>query len=390
MPSLRGVHAIIGCGRVAPNHVDGFSALDGWELRWACDRDFRIAQDFARRHGLPRAAASIEEVLADPDLTSVSIAVDHGQHARLAEQALLAGKHVLVEKPLALSPLDGERLVGCAAQRELVLSVVSQHRYDPLVLAVRNWLCEGLLGSLLYAQVSLEAGREVTYYTSSYWRGSRLGEGGSALINQGYHCLDITRFLCGELQVRAAVAGRRALEGVIETEDTISALLLAGAMPVTLNVTVGSSTTWRTRIELVGTLGTVSFDLDHPGALHRVTGNATLRQRAEMERLRSQTEEPPGIDYYGVSHRRQIADFAAAVCDGVPLASDVQSALTMIELLQDIYRAAGEPPAAPTICCADSPNIPDGQRRQDRVAMIHACPEPGAASRNWEDPAGSR
>jgi UDP-N-acetyl-2-amino-2-deoxyglucuronate dehydrogenase len=332
-------HAIIGCGRVAPNHVDGFRALDDYHLVWACDREAVKAHAFAGLHSIPRSASSLAEVLNDPDLTSVSVAVDHAQHAEVAERALLAGKHVLVEKPLTLSVIDAERLVKLASDRGRVLAVVSQHRYDPTVLAVRDWIVEGLLGHLLYAQVSLEARREPDYYTDSYWRGTWDGEGGSALINQGYHCLDVTRLLCGELEVRAAVAARRVLGQVIETEDTLSALLVAGDTPVTLNVTNGSTTVWRTRVELVGERGTISFDIDHPGRVHRASGNPELERRAVALGQLVIDEPPPGIGYYGISHRRQIADFAAAVTDGEPLAVPVQTGIGMVRLLADLYTA---------------------------------------------------
>ncbi|MCG5214621.1 Gfo/Idh/MocA family protein [Streptosporangium sp. KLBMP 9127] len=333
------IHAIIGCGRVAPNHVDGFRALPGWDVAWACDRDPGRAAGFAAEFGLGRATAAVEEVLADPAVTSVSVAVDHAQHHVLTEQALLAGKHVLVEKPLALSRQDGERLVKLAEQRGLVLSVVSQHRYDPLVVSVARWLREGRLGTLLFAQVSLEASRPADYYADSYWRGTWAGEGGSALVNQGYHCLDVTRFLLGELEVKAAIAGRRRLADVIETEDTLSALLLAGPTPVTLNVTVASDTLWRTRLELTGSEGAVCFDLDHPSTLHRATEGVASAEHAE-EQTADQTGPAPGIDYYGISHRRQIANFAAAVETGAPLVADARTALGMIELLEQIYGAA--------------------------------------------------
>ncbi|WP_049569182.1 Gfo/Idh/MocA family protein [Nonomuraea sp. SBT364] len=334
-------HAIVGCGRVAPNHADGFGALTHGELAWACDRDLATARAFAAAHGVGAATDSVERVLRDPSVTSVSVAVDHAGHHRLAARALLAGKHVLVEKPLALSKEDGEQLVKLAEERGLVLSVVSQHRYDPLVVAVRRWVGQGLLGTLLYAQVSLEASRTADYYSDSYWRGTWAGEGGSALVNQGYHCLDVTRSLLGPLEVRAAIAGRARLGEVIETEDTLSALLLAGATPVTLNVTVGSATLWRTRLELVGSAGSVCLDLDHPSTLHRATGAvATVEHPAE-------TMEPaPGIGYYGVSHRRQIANFAAAITSGEPLVADARSGVGMVELLQQIYRATGRGPQA--------------------------------------------
>jgi predicted dehydrogenase len=331
-------HGIIGCGRVAPNHVDGFRATGRQEVSWACDRDERKAADFAGAHGIARSTPRLTEVLDDPDVVSVSVAIDHAQHAAVVEQALLAGKHVLCEKPLALVTTDGERLLALAGQRDLVLSVVSQHRYDPLVLAVRNWLRDGLLGDVLFAQVSLEAQREPEYYSESYWRGSWSGEGGSALINQGYHCLDVTRFLLGHLRVEAAVARTAVLSSVMETEDTLSALLVADVIPVTLNVTVCSATTWRSRLEIVGTQGAVTFDIDHPAFLHRVSGNPELVRRAESVRDLINEPLPPGIDYYGVSHRHQIAAFVRAVLDGGPR-EDPDAGLGMVSLLDELYVA---------------------------------------------------
>jgi UDP-N-acetyl-2-amino-2-deoxyglucuronate dehydrogenase len=336
------VHGIIGCGRVAPNHVDGLRSLGQGELRWAVDRDPQVVKAFAAEHDIPHATTSVAEMLADPQVSSVSVTVDHAQHAALAEQALLAGKHVLVEKPMTLTRQDAQRLVDLAAERGLVLSVVSQHRFDPLVGAVRQWLSDGLLGNLLYAQISLEAGRTAEYYSESYWRGTRAGEGGSALINQGYHCLDVTRLLCGELTVRAAVTARAKLGDLIETEDTLSALLTAGPVPVTLNVTVGSAVTWRSRLEFVGTAGSVCFDLDHPGTMHRATGNPELDRRAATEVPAESVEPAPGFNYYGISHRRQIANFAGAVLGTEELATPSADAVAMVALLEDIYQAAGE------------------------------------------------
>ncbi len=335
------VHAIVGCGRVAPNHVDAFRALgDGWTVGWACDRDPDVAAGFAAAHGIPRVTPSVDDVLADPDVVSVTIAVDHAQHAALVERALRAGKHVLVEKPLALSTEEAERLLLTARECDRVLSVVSQHRYDPLVTGTAEWLKSGLLGRLLYVRSCLEASREESYYADSYWRGTWAGEGGSALVNQGYHCLDVTQAICGELTVVAAMGRAGELFNAMETEDTICALLSAGPVPVSFNVTVGSTVTWRTRLEFVGTQGTVELDLDHPGRLHRATGNPELERRAAELDLAT-GEVAPGTDYYGISHRRQAADFASAIASGTAMSAGAEAGLAMVRLLGSLYGGAG-------------------------------------------------
>jgi predicted dehydrogenase len=331
------VHAVVGCGRVAPNHVDGFSALPDVEVRWACDRDLAAARSL----NLPRVTSDVREVLADPEVDSISVAVGHAAHHELVAAALEAGKHVLVEKPLALSVEDGAALTSLASRVGRVLSVVSQHRYDRVVTAVRDWIEAGLLGRLVSGVVSLQCGRDDAYYADSDWRGTYAGEGGSALVNQGYHALDVVRWLTGELTVVGAAAGHTAPRGGMETEDTLAALLRAPAGTlVTYQVTVASSVTWRTRIEIIGTGGSVLFDLDHPGTLHFAEGSEELRAAAREITSAVVEQAPPGIGYYGISHRRQIADFAAAVRDGRPMVADGRAGLDTLVLLQDIYREA--------------------------------------------------
>lgn len=333
-------HAIIGCGRVAPNHVDGFSRVPGWAVTVACDPGDHV-EAFAREHGIPRVTRHVGDVLADDGVRSVSVAVDHASHAPLVEEALRAGKHVLVEKPFGLDPVASRRLSELATSHGLTLSAVSQHRYDPVVVGVRDWLARGLLGELVYVSASLQARREADYYVDSYWRGRLGGEGGSALINQGYHCLDAVRWLCGDLDVQAAAARTVALGSAIETEDTLCGLLTTRhGVPVTLAVTVASSSVWRTRIEVVGTEGTVTFDLDHPGRLHHWSGSAELVTLAEAESRRSLEEEPPGAAYYGVSHRRQIADFCRSVTTGAPMRFDAAESVGTLETVLGLYARA--------------------------------------------------
>ncbi|MGI5506229.1 Gfo/Idh/MocA family protein [Lentzea sp. CA-135723] len=334
-------HAVIGCGRVAPNHLDAFTAVPDTSVTWACDRDLAAARALAAGTGI-RVTTDLAEVLADPEVTSVSVVVDHAQHAEIASAALRAGKHVLVEKPLAMTVAEGADLVALAERSDRVLSTVSQHRYDPVVLAVREWLAAGLLGDLVSGSVTLQCGRTEDYYRDSYWRGTWRGEGGSALVNQGYHALDVVDWLCGGLSVVGAATGTTALREVMETEDTLAAVLrgTSGTL-VTYSVTVATAVPWRTRITLIGTAGTVVFDLDHPGTLHFVEGGPDLLARAEELRGRVIEEPPAGIGYYGVSHRLQVADFCAAVRHRRPMLADAAAGLGTLRLLRELYEVSG-------------------------------------------------
>lgn len=132
-----------------------------------------------------------------------------------------------------------------------------------------------------------------------------------------------------------------ALAGTIETEDTLAALLRGqGSMLATLSVTSASVTTWKTRIEVVGQTGTVVFDIGHPARLHSCEGNTELLGRALFARARLDREPTPRIDYYGISHRRQIADFCRSVASGAPMLSTPDDALATLELVTALYRTA--------------------------------------------------
>jgi UDP-N-acetyl-2-amino-2-deoxyglucuronate dehydrogenase len=337
------VHAIVGCGRIAPNHADGFGAVPDAEVRWACDRSATVAEAFATKFGIPRISTDLDEVLTDPELTSVTVSVDHAQHAAIAARALRAGKHVLVEKPFTTTVADARSLVEQAKQAGLVLSVISQHRYDAVVEAISEWVNAGLLGRITAASAVQESARTSAYY-SDYWHGTRDGEGGSALINQGYHALDVLRLMCGnELTVTSAVADAIEFDGKIQNEDTLAAILRGpNGLLATYSVTVTGTVEWRTRIALTGTAGSVEFDIDEPAQLHFCSGGAELLERADALRNSLKSAPAPGTSYYGSSHRRQIAEFCAAVVGDTPVRASAAEGLATIELIDGIYKAAGQ------------------------------------------------
>lgn len=338
------VHALIGCGRIAPNHLRAFRAVADVEVRWACDRDPLRAETFGQESGIPRWTTEVDKVLEDPEVTCVSVNVDHGQHARMTQRALAAGKHVLVEKPFATSHQDAVSLAAMADRCGLLLSVVSQHRYDPVVEAVEGWIAAGLLGTATQASAVLECHRNREYY-SDYWHGTRAGEGGSALINQGYHVLDVLRALCGDLQVKGAVAGAAVLGDVIENEDTLAAVLTGPTgLAVTYSVTVTSTVEWRSRIGITGTAGSVELDIDHPGRLHFCAGVPELLERADTLRASLRDDPATGVNYYGDSHRHQIAEFCAAIRGGGPVRASAAEGLATLRLIEDLYAAAGRRP----------------------------------------------
>lgn len=142
--------AVIGAGYWGPNLVRNFQASPSFRLRWLCDLDVARAQRALGRYSTVQATAELDRVLDDPAVHAVAIATPAGTHLDVAMSALRAGKHVLVEKPLAARYADGLRLVEEAERRGLILMCDHTYCYTPAVLRIREMLHSGELGELHY------------------------------------------------------------------------------------------------------------------------------------------------------------------------------------------------------------------------------------------------
>ncbi len=140
--------AVIGAGYWGPNLVRNFQGSTQFRLRWLCDLDVERARRVLGGYSTVGVTADIEEVLADPSVQAVAIATPAGTHLKVALSALRAGKHVLVEKPLAATYEEGLQLVEEADERGLTLMCDHTYCYTPAVLRIRELLHSGELGEL--------------------------------------------------------------------------------------------------------------------------------------------------------------------------------------------------------------------------------------------------
>lgn len=142
--------AVIGAGYWGPNLIRNFSACPTVDLRWVCDLSPDRAQKAVGRYSTVRTTTKLDDVLNDPAVEAVAIATPAGTHTRLAMAAFSAGRHVLVEKPLATSVADGELLVAEARKRGRVLMIDHTYCYTPAVRHLRELLDKGTLGDVQY------------------------------------------------------------------------------------------------------------------------------------------------------------------------------------------------------------------------------------------------
>jgi UDP-N-acetyl-2-amino-2-deoxyglucuronate dehydrogenase len=215
--------AVIGLGKVASAHIDALASSPRSRLVAVMDADPERAGAFAARLGV-RACTDVEALLADADVRMVSICTPHPTHAALAIRAAESGRHVLVEKPMAISLADCDAMIRAAAEHDVRLGVVSQRRlYEP-VLRMRDAIAGGRIGRPILATLTVLGWRGQDYYAADPWRGTWAGEGGGILVNQVTHHLDLLQWLMGPVEELFGYSANLN-HPYIEVEDTALAVL---------------------------------------------------------------------------------------------------------------------------------------------------------------------
>jgi predicted dehydrogenase len=216
---------IVGAGLVAAVHATALSRIPGVRVAAVAgsspgsERADRLAGD----HGA-RVVADLDELLADPGVDAVTICTPHPLHAEQAIAAARAGRHVVVEKPMALTTAESDAMIAAAERAGVVLSVISQRRWYPAVRRVKAAIDEGRIGRPALGIVEVLGWRGPEYYAMDAWRGTLAGEGGGVLVNQAVHQLDLACWFLGEaVEVDGWTANVNHPE--IEVEDTAVAMV---------------------------------------------------------------------------------------------------------------------------------------------------------------------
>lgn len=270
-------------------------------------------------------------VIGHPDIDVVAICTPSQTHAELALAALDAGKHVLVEKPLALSVGDAVRIADRARATGRVVSMVAQRRLEPEHRHLKQALDSGALGALRLAIAEVHWWRDDAYYAAAGWRSSMAGGGGS-LMNQGVHSVDLIRWLCGEvIEVTAqyGTVGHR-----FDAEDTTVATLrfASGALGL-LSTTTATPPGHPATLGLYCAEGTVEL-----GQGEVLRWEVPVPPPGPAEGPASGASDPLAIGRTG--HLQQWRDVLEAIRDGTEPAVGVDDAVATVRLLCAIYAAA--------------------------------------------------
>ncbi len=231
--------AILG-GGIGEAHVEAFRSLpDRFAVVAICDVDLSRAREIAAKYGIPRAAASVSEVLEDDDVDIVDICTPSYLHVQQSLAALRHGKHVICEKPVAGSLRAVDALIQAEAESGHWLMPIFQNRFGQGVQQARHLHRLGVTGRAYLATVETHWRRRPGYYAAP-WRGRWGTELGGPLVTLAIHAHDVLTYLLGS--VSSVAAHTATLVNPIETEDcaTASLCLQNGALAA-ISVTTGSA-----------------------------------------------------------------------------------------------------------------------------------------------------
>ena len=324
---------LVGCGRVAPRHAQSISELPESRLVAVADIIQSRANKFAQDYGA-KAYLDYRRMLEREDIDVVNICTPSGMHAQLAIDAMQAGKHVIVEKPLALSLHDADKMIAVAKSVGVKFCVVLQNRFNPPMQDLYRVVTEGKLGKLLLGNATVRWYRPQEYYGDD-WHGTWAMDGG-ALMNQSIHHIDALQWLMGD--VESVFAYTATLAHQMEAEDTGVAVIKFknGA----LGTIEGSTITYPENLEgsvaLFGEYGSVKVG---GTALNRkVFWKIEGELEHEREILTREQLDPPSV--YGYSHKHVIADMIKAIReDGEPQTNRTE-ARNSLALVLAIYESA--------------------------------------------------
>lgn len=323
--------AIVGCGMISKFHANAIEALEDAYLAGVYDPVPASMERASKLYGVP-GFESMAALLACEDVDAVCVCTPNGLHAPIAMQILNAGKHVVIEKPMALTLADADAIIAAAKKRNLCVCVISQLRFSPAVQAVKKAVEDGMFGKIVSASLSMKYWRDEAYFASSGWRGTWKMDGGGALMNQGIHGVDLLQYLVGSVKNLTALCKTQTRP--VEVEDSAVAILeFANGAVGTLDAFTTCCPGYPRRLEICGDQGSIVLQeedilrWDLPGKKPDLTSHGSAA-----------ASDPSAISNAG--HIRQLGNMVKAIRGEEALLVDAVEGRKPVEIILSIYESS--------------------------------------------------
>lgn len=335
-------YALIGCGRIAPNHLEA-AINNNLDIVGLCDIIPEHIDILVSKLNIDvnkyKKYTDYNEMLEKEKPELVAIATESGKHAAIALDCLAAGANVIIEKPIALSLEDADKIIEKANEKGLVVCANHQNRFNKSIQKIRQALNEGKFGKMLYGTAHIRWNRGPDYYTQAPWRGTWAQDGG-ALMNQCIHNIDLLRWMMGDEIEEVCAYTDNLNHNYIEAEDLGMAIVKFknGSYGIVEGTTDIYPKNLEETLYLFGQKGTVKAG----GKSVNIIEEWIFEDNSENpEDVKKNNSEMPQ-NVYGFGHTPLYKDVINAINTHTKPLVDAEAGRRALELVLAIYKSAAE------------------------------------------------
>ncbi|HEX9249504.1 MAG TPA: Gfo/Idh/MocA family oxidoreductase [Gemmatimonadaceae bacterium] len=325
--------ALVGCGRISKNHFEAIDQVEGLDLAAVCDADPERAAQAGAQWNVQHYT-SYEKMLKESKADVITIATPSGLHPDQGVEAARAGKHVVMEKPMAISLTGADALVHACDKAGVQLFVVKQNRLNPPVQLLKRAIDKNRFGRIYMASCTVHWARPQEYYDQAPWRGTWEFDGG-AFMNQASHYVDLIQWVMGP--VESVMAKTATLARRIETEDSGIAILKfrSGALGMIQVTMLAYPRNLEGSLTILGEKGSAKIG---GTAVNKIEHWEFAEHDDDDKQVEAANTNPPNV--YGLGHQGYYRNVLAVLRGEAKPDTDGRAGRKSLELILGIYESA--------------------------------------------------
>lgn len=332
-------YALIGCGRISTNHIKA-AMNNKLEIIAVCDIVPKNMEKLLENHGLGEERAikrytDYKQMIKENEIELISIATESGLHAEIALYCIENNVHVIIEKPMAMSIAEADKIIALAAEKNVRVSACHQNRFNIAVQQMRKALEDGRFGKISHGSIHVRWNRNKNYYEQAPWRGTWAQDGG-ALMNQCIHGIDLLRWMMGDEVESVYGVTKQQFHHYLEAEDIGMAVVKFknGAIATIEGTTNVYPQNLEETLYLFGENGTVKLG-------GKSTNNIDVWNFADEseEDQKNKGLEEKTSNVYGNGHTSLFADMICAIEENREPYVDAQAGKRALEMILAIYKS---------------------------------------------------
>lgn len=327
--------ALVGCGRIAKRHSEllGLNKIKNASLVAVCDVNKKKAEKIAEQFNVPYYT-DMDEMMQKQTIDVVSVLTESGYHAKHVINLAKYGKHIVVEKPMALTLDDADLMVKACDENACKLFIIKQNRFNVPVVKLKQAYEAGRFGKLVLGTVRVRWARHQNYYDQDLWRGTWALDGG-VLTNQASHHIDMLEWMMGDVESVFAKANTSLVN--IETEDTavVTLKFKNGALGIIEATTATRPHDLEGSISILGEKGSVVIS---GFAVNKIqTWSFEQKLKGDQDVLEKYSVNPPNV--YGFGHQAYYEHVVDSIINNKKQLIDGISGKKSLELIVAIYNS---------------------------------------------------